>query len=220
MNFRYNFTNWLPFYWAGYGQTTRYTYVIPNLTDLNRVFSEFNHSKRKNIKKAEKLVSVCTDLPAKELYANHVLTLSKQGEQIAYNFDHLKRIYDAAYKNGCGKTWYALDDQENLHAAIFVIFDNKSAYDLISTIDPDFRNSGAATLLVRDAIAYVSQYTNRFDFEGSMIRGVENSFRKFGARQTSYFSISKDNRPLAIKCLMAGKSKMIAGVRRLKGLRH
>ena len=218
MRFHYSFTNWLPFYWAGYEQTTRYTYVIPDLTNLDKVFSEFNHSKRKNIKKAEKIISVYTDIPAKDLYDNHVLTLGKQGEQILYSFDLLKRIYDASYENGCGKTWYALDDQKNLHAAIFVIFDKKSAYYLISTIDPDFRSSDSATLLVRDAIAYVSQYTNRFDFEGSMIRGVENSFRKFGAIQMPYFSISKDNRTLTTKCLMAGKSKMVAGLRKLKVL--
>ena len=211
VNFHYNFTNWLPFYWAGYRQTTHYTYVIPDLTDLDRVFSGFNHSKRKNIKKGEKVVSVCTDLPAKELYANHVLTLSKQGEQISYSFDLFKRIYDTAYENGCGKTWYALDDQKNIHAAIFVIFDNKSAYDLISTIDPDFRNSGAATLLVRDTIAYVSQYTKRFDFEGSMIRGVENSFRKFGTIQTPYFNISKGGRTLAIVKRFIG-----SGIRKIR----
>src|SRR5689334_24058521 len=33
-------SNWLPFYWSGFRQTTRYTYVIEDLTDLNRVRSE------------------------------------------------------------------------------------------------------------------------------------------------------------------------------------
>lgn len=26
MNFHYSITNWLPFYWRGFKQTTRYTY--------------------------------------------------------------------------------------------------------------------------------------------------------------------------------------------------
>jgi len=193
MNFHHSFTNWLPFYWAGYKQTTQYTYVIPDLADLDKVFSEFSYSKKKNIKKAERLVSVREDLSASDFYANHVYTLRKQGGQISYSFDHFKRIYDAAHREKCGKSWYAIDSKKNIHAVIFVVFDNKSAYYLISTIDPDFRNSGAATLLLRDAITYVSQHTNRFDFEGSMIPGVENSFRKFGAIQTPYFSITKAN---------------------------
>jgi len=214
MEFHGNFTNWLPFYWVGYRQTTMYSYVIPDLTDLDKVFSEFAHSKRKNIKKAESLVSVFADLPAEEFYSNHVLTLSKQGDQIIYGFDLFKGIHDAAYENGCGKTWYALDGQNNIHAAIFVVFDSKSAYYLISSIDPDFRNSGAATLLVKHAIAYVSQYTSKFDFEGSMIRGVENSFRRFGAIQTPYFSISKGNRVLGTYFRMRiGGINMIAGIK-------
>ena len=218
MNFHYNFTNWLPFYWSGYTQTVFYTYVILDLTDLNRVFSEFAHAKKYYIRKAEKLVSVYTDLSAKEFYANHILTLRKQGKQIDYSFDFFKSIYDATYKNGCGKTWYALDNQGSIHAAIFVVFDSKSAYYLMSTIDPDFRSSGATTLLIRDAIAYVSQYTNRFDFEGSMIPGVEHSFRKFGAIQTPYFRITKST--LAIKSLIALRSSMISGMRRLKRSKH
>lgn len=199
MGFHYNFTNWLPFYWAGYQQTTRYTYIIENLTDLDKVFSNFAHSKRKNIKKAEQLVTVGSHLSAEDFYANHVTTLSKQGESISYKYDLFKRIHDAACENSAGKIWCAIDTQEKIYAAIFVIFDSKSAYYLISTIDPDYRNSGAATLLLRDAIEYVSPYTKRFDFEGSMIRSVEHSFRKFGAVQTPHFSITKDNRPLLVK---------------------
>lgn len=199
VRFHYNFTNWLPFYWAGYHQTTRYTYAINDLTDLDKVFSNFAYSKKKNIKKAEELVTIHNDLPAKEFYANQAMTLSKQGSTISYKYGLFKRVYDAAYENSAGKVWYAVDGQKNIHAAIFVVFDKKSAYYLISSIDPDYRNSGAATLLVREAITYVSQYTKRFDFEGSMIRDVEKSFRKFGAVQTPYFNIIKDNRRLLAK---------------------
>ena len=38
----------------------------------------------------------------------------------------------------------------------------------------------------------VSETTNCFDFEGSMIPGVEQSFRRFGAKQTPYFIIYKE----------------------------
>lgn len=209
MNFHYNFTNWLPFYWAGYQQTACYTYVIEDLTDLDKVFSNFAHSKRKNIKKAEQLVTVRNDLPAEDFYANHVMTLGKQGRCISYKCDLFKRIHDAVLENSAGRIWYAIDRKENVHAAIFVVYDSKFAYYLVSTIDPDYRNSGAATLLLRDAIAYVSQYTKRFDFEGSMIRDVERSFRKFNAVQKPYFNISKGNGPFYLKGLLG--LRVVAG---------
>ena len=199
--FHFSVTNWLPFYWAGYKQTTRYTYLIDDLSDMNKVLSNFAYSKRQNIARAKQLVTVHENLLPEQFYNNHKLTLAKQGEKIEYSFDLFKRIYQAAQEHSAGRTWFATDAQGNIHAAIFVVYDHKSAYYLINTIDPDYRRSGATTLLVNEAINYLSKYTKRFDFEGSMIRGVENSFRRFGAIQTPYFSITRDNRSIPLKLI-------------------
>jgi len=119
------------------------------------------------------------------------MTLRKQGQEILYSFELFDRLYQAGYENNSAKTIAAFDDDGNLHAALFVVWDKHSAYDLISTIDPDFRVHGAASLLIRDVISYVSKFVNKFDFEGSMIESVERSFRQFGAEQVPYFSIEK-----------------------------
>ena len=200
--FSYNFTNWLPFYWAGYDQTTCYTYVLEDLTDLDEVFAGFAHSKRKNIKKAESQVTVKEDLSPQDFFANHEMTLAKQGQRINYSYDLFERVYQATHQRNAGKTWYAVDENGNLHAAILVVFDVKSAYYLVSTMDPDYRNSGAGTLLIRHAIAWVSKHTRKFDFEGSMIPGVEHSFRKFGARQKPYFRISRNLLPWPVRAYL------------------
>lgn len=195
-NWHYSIKNWLPFYWNGFAQTTRYTYVINDLTDLEKVFSEFDHAKRKNIKKAEKVVDVVFDISPEVFYENHKMTLAKQGSEIVYPYELFKKIHDSAYENNSGRTIAAYDKDGNLHCALFVIWDEMSAYDLISTIDPKYRNIGAASLLIKEIIAYVSTFVNKFDFEGSMIEPVERSFRQFGAVQTPYFSISKTNSKL------------------------
>ncbi len=187
----HSLTNWLPFYWAGYQQTTRYTYAIEDLSDPEAVFANFAHAKRKNVKKAERLVEVRQDLPPREFYGHHAMTLRKQGDAINYSFELFERIHRATAERNAGKTWFAVDPEGRVHSAIFVIHDARSAYYLLSTIDPEHRGSDSATLLVRDAIAYVSRFTKRFDFEGSMIRGVEGSFRKFGAVQKPYFHLTK-----------------------------
>ncbi len=194
-------TNWLPFYWAGYRQTTRYTYAIEDLSDPERVFANFAHMKRKNIKKAEKLVEVREDMEPRAFYGHHAASLRKQGGSIFYSFELFERIHRATTTRGMGKTWLAVDASGNVHSAIFVVFDAASAYYLISTIDPEFRGSDSATLLVKRAIEYVAPRTKRFDFEGSMVKGVEASFRKFGAVQTPYFHIFKDS--LAVRAALA-----------------
>lgn len=192
-NFHYNITNWLPFYWNSFQQTTNYTYVIENISDIERVYSEFHRSKKKNIKKAEKTVKVGYDLSAKDFYENHKLTLGKQNSAISYSFNVFEKLYNNAYKNNQGRVIYAYDEENNIHGALFVVWDKNSAYDLISTIDPDYRNSGAASLLIYRIIDYLKDKVDKFDFEGSMIENVENSFRSFGAVQKPYFKVTKVN---------------------------
>jgi len=189
--FNYRYTNWLPFHWAGFSQTTGYTYIIPDLSDLQRVYSDFAYAKKKDIKKAKNVVEVRFDLSAADFYRHHETSLRKQGEKIHYSFEYFERLYNAAYANSGGRVVYAQDKNDAIHAALFVVWGPEGAYDLISTIDPELRNSGAATLLVQEIVGYVSAFTGRFDFEGSMIEGVEASFRKLGAIQTPYLVISK-----------------------------
>ena len=190
-NFHYSITNWLPFYWKKFQQTTQYTYIIEDLTNLGVVLGRFDHSKTKNIKRAEQIITVKTDMLPREFYENHKHTLKKQNKMISYSYDLFDKIYNATHENKQSKIFYAIDKKNNLHSAIFVIWDNTEAYDLISTIDPDYRNSGATSLLIKTAIEYTSKIVTKFNFEGSMIEEVEKSFRRFGAIQKPYFNITK-----------------------------
>lgn len=187
-------TNWLPFYWKGFSQTTYYSYRIEDISDVEKVKAGFSNGKKSHINKAIKNnIHIKFDLPVNEFYDNHVLTLKKQGKDISYSFDLFHRIHQAAYEHNAGKIIYATDESGNLHGALFIIWDDESAYDLITPFDPDYRDSGASTLLILEMIRYLSEKKIKiFDFEGSMIPGVEDSFRHFGAVQTPYFRIWKD----------------------------
>lgn len=190
-NWHYSQTNWLPFYWRGFQQTTRYTYLLEDLRDMDKMVANFENSKRANIRKARERVEVVYDIPAREFYDNHCLTLAKKGARIDYSWDEFRRIHAACYAHSAGKTIAAYDQCGNLHAALFVIWDEMSAYAQICTIDPDYLTHGAASLLNQEIIAYVADKTRTFDFEGSMIESVERSFRQYGATQTAYFAVSR-----------------------------
>ncbi|MBN2790138.1 MAG: methicillin resistance protein [Candidatus Delongbacteria bacterium] len=191
--FHYDFTNWLPFFWKGFQETTRYTYVIDDIRDHEKVYSDFSNGKKKNINKAKNEIEVKFDLDPEIFYQNHKSTLGKQSEEIIYSLDTFLKIYKITVENDCGKIIYAIDKNGNIHSAIFFVWDAQSGYDLISTIDPDLRNSGSASLLIYKIIEYLSDKTIKFDFEGSMIENVEHSFRQFGAVQKKYFNIYKGN---------------------------
>jgi hypothetical protein len=192
-NFHYSLKNWLPFYWKDFQQTTRYTYVLEDLTDLDKVFNKFSLAKRQNIKKARKLVQVKYDLPSREFFNFHDKVLKSQDKKITYSYKTFKKRYEEGYKRNQAKSFYAVDKENNIHAALFIIWDMQSAYALIGPIDPKYKSSGAFTLLIWEAICFAATVSTKFDFEGSMIENVENSYNQFGGIQRQYFSIKKYN---------------------------
>ena len=120
----------------------------------------------------------------------HAMTLGKGGQSVSYSIELLERIFAATQERQCGRVFTAIDKAGVIHAAIFVIWDEQQAYYLISSIDPDYRNSGATTYLLKEAIRYVRPLTKSFDFEGSMTESVEASFRQFGTTQKPYLTVS------------------------------
>ena len=183
--------NWLPFYWKGYNDSTRYTYRLNDISDPMALFSGFQSNKRKNIKKAIKAgYEVKFDISAKDFYELHKRSLEKQGKTIFYSFELFEKMVTTAYKHNSGRTAY-IDCEGEMMCALFNLWDQQFGYNLISAINPETRNTGAPDLLVYSMIQFCSNKVKGYDFEGSMIEGVEESFRHFGATQTPYFFIYK-----------------------------
>lgn len=194
-NWHYSQTNWLPLYWQGFEQTTRYTYRIDDLSDLEEVWKEFEANIRTDVRKASNKegVKVRTDLNVNDFLALNEKVFSRQGLALPYTKDLVQRIDAAAKDKQARKIFIAEDELGRHHAGIYLIWDDNSAYYLMGGGDPELRKSGATSLCMWEAIQFSAKVTKSFDFEGSMIEPVERFFRGFGAVQTPYFSISKTN---------------------------
>lgn len=195
-NFHYSFTNWLPFYWEGFNQTTFYTYVLENLQDHEMLFSGFKENIRREIRKAEKKVKVYTGDSIGDFFLMVKKTFDRQNQTVPYDLTLLKRLDAACRKENCRKIFFAADERNRIHSAIYVIWDSECAYYIMGGGDPDLRNSGATSLLMWEAIKFASSVTKSFNFEGSMIQPIERFFSGFGANQKPYFHISKTNSTL------------------------
>lgn len=191
-HFSFKISNWLPFYWNGYKQTTNYTYRIEGISDFDKTYKEFHLSKKRNIKYTRNQnLNVVYEMSAQDFFDYHKCTLKKLGKEITYEFALLKRIVTSSISNNSGRIIKIIDRNNNIHGAIFIIWDRMNSYNLMTAFDPDFRNSRASSLLFFETIKYVSKYVDCFDFEGSMVETIENSYRKFGTVQTPYFKIWK-----------------------------
>lgn len=191
-NFHYSISNWLPFYWNGFSQTTKYTYVIEELQDIDVVYSRFTDNIKSDIKKATKNCEVDCELSLSDFYEQNALIYKYKGLSQPFSLEFLSRI-DKACGDNRRKIFTARDKESNILSTIFVIWDERSAYYLLGGSNPEFRSSGANSLLLWEAIKFASLVTKKFDFEGSMIEPIERYFRGFGALQKPFLNITKAN---------------------------
>lgn len=186
-------SNWLPFYWMGFRQTTRYTYVIGDLSDEARLWSDFQANVRGDIRKAEARFHLrVRDDPTIDAFLElNRKTFARQGRTLPYSEAFVRTLDATCLAKSSRKIWIAHDDEGRDHAGVYIVWDENSAYYLMGGGNPELRNSGATSLCMWEAIRHAASVTKRFDFEGSMIEPVERFFRGFGAVQTQYFQISK-----------------------------
>jgi hypothetical protein len=192
-NWQYSRTNWLPFYWAGFKQTTRYTYVLDNLLDQDALWGQLQQNIRGDIRKAEGRFSlkVRDDLSLEDFLTLNNLVFKRQGMQMPYSAELVERIDKACAAHNSRKILIAEDSQGRHHAGVYIVWDEHSAYYLMGGGDPELRSSGATSLCMWEAIKFSAGVARRFDFEGSMLEPVERFIRGFGAVQAPYFSITK-----------------------------
>ncbi len=189
--FHHSFTNWLPFKWRGYSEMLRYTYLIEDTSNIEKIEADFSYEIRNEIRKAEKYVVVKEDLSIDELYRINKLSYDRQGVKIPYSLDFLKRIDNACAAHNCRKNFYACDNYGNIHSIVYIVWDEKTAYYLLSGSDPEFKSSQSNSLLIRESIRYASKLGLQYDFEGSVIKPIEHMVRAFGGIQKPYFRIYK-----------------------------
>jgi hypothetical protein len=185
------FTNWLPFLWQGFEQTTRYTYVFDDLENIGDYTSRMTNDCRQRVRSAAKELKVIETEDLQLMYDINLLTFERQGAKCPYSFEELQRIDAACRKNAGSRILIAEDSTGNRHACDYMVYDARCAVSIVQGADPRFRKGGAQRLLDWDSINFAATVSQRFDFEGSVMPGVEPYNRGFGAKQMPYFRISR-----------------------------
>lgn len=192
VNLHHSLTNWLPFYWAGYRQSTRYTYLIPDLSDLERVRAAMAPHQRNKLKRAAKhgiRVEETDDIGL--VLEFHKKTFARQGESSPFSDEVVRRVDAACARRGARTILVTRDREDRIHSALYLVHDGRCMYKLLSGGDPELRSSGAHPLAVWRSFELAHGLGVQYDCEGSMVESVEPFNRALGAVQTPYFEISK-----------------------------
>jgi len=192
--FHYQISNWLPFFWQGYSQTTLYTYIIKKDISWNDLEQNFNSNVKRKIKKAKQsAISVTAANDPELFYSLNRKSFYRKKKKIPYSLKFIQNLYKACKTNQAVKILYAQNKNNKKTAAAFLVYDNNSVYYLMGGIDPDYNYPGAMDLVHLQGIKFALQSGRNYNFEGSMVENIENYFRSFGAVQQPYFLITKIN---------------------------
>ena len=190
--FHSEITNWLPWYWKKFDQTTRYSYVLSAGSGLEALWDGMQSKIRGDVRKAtaRSALEMRHDLGVDALLELCRKTANRQG-RAALPSEIVKRIVAAAEASKAGKAYFAVDATGAPHAAVFMVWDDRRAYYILGGGDPALRNSGAHSFLLWEAIKDATTVSRIFDFEGSMVPSIERFFRGFGASQEPYSCVSR-----------------------------
>lgn len=187
--FHFSFQNFLAFYWNGFRQKTRFTYYIPsNLTNFQ---DNFKGSIRTDIKKAQNIVTISISSDANFFYEEVLKYLKSKGIKAPLTIAQFETLYHITQAKSQSLLYVAKDEKGNIHASIFVVFDEKTTYLLMTNINKAFANSGAMSYLIANAVKEAQARNQAFDFEGSMLPKIEPFFRAFGGERKAYYRIYK-----------------------------
>lgn len=190
----FEYTNWLPFYWKQFRQTTLYSYFISR--DRKDVRQEFDNDIRRRIKKAESLkVEVVERYDVERHYDLVQATYARKHLKVPYSLSFLEHLVAQCCQKAYCRMYFAMLGNEPLATGLFV-GDSQNVYYLSGGVSTEKKDLGGMDLLLDRAIGDTLAAERNFDFEGSMNETIENYFRNFGSRQRQHFLIYKIQSPV------------------------
>jgi len=189
VNFHRSVTNWLPFFWKGFTASPRITYVIDDLGNTARLWSNLQENIRREVRKAQKRIEIVRSDDIDRFLELNRKTFARQGRSLPYAPAVVARLDSACANRAARSIYLAVDEQGRTHGATYTVHDARCTYYLMGGGDPVLRNSGAGSLLLWTAIQDAASRSATFDFEGSMGVDIERFFRGFGAEQATYLNL-------------------------------
>ncbi|MDL2323439.1 GNAT family N-acetyltransferase, partial [Bacteroidales bacterium OttesenSCG-928-A17] len=146
--FHHSYTDWLPFYWKGYKQTVRYTYLLPDISDQDKLYRNMNRFVHRNLRKAERNgLEIKTEVPVEALMNIYAKTYINKKMKV-YEPEALRRLIEKGIERNQGKILGAYDKSGNLCAALFIAWQDNCAYQIAGSSDPEYKDTGAYPFLI------------------------------------------------------------------------
>lgn len=195
----YSFENWQPFYWEGYTNFLRYTYVIENTWDTEHWMGNMTSKMRNHIKKGCNYLSCDENITVEQFYIEHVKIFEKQDKKNPFSLEFWEKFYLECKKHNCCKMMCARDIDGHIAAIVFLVWDEESVYQLLGGYMPEYSSLQGFPFLIYQGILFAGSLKLKYDFEGSMVPQLARSYREYGGKAKPYFRIRKIFNPEIIR---------------------
>lgn len=186
------------FIWNKYKVVPNYTYRISLEQSLEEIRANFDPKNRNAINKAMKegVETSLNILTKQEIFAFFKENLEATGANI---YEGILQKIMLEFSNETNSFCFTAHKDKALLGMVFCIYDQQACYYLLGGVNKQAGIQGINNLLVQRSIERSKELNCRiFDFEGSMLKGVEKFFRSFGPELFPYFTVNKALLPLEL----------------------
>jgi hypothetical protein len=187
----------VPFHWAGYTLHTRYTYRLSLDGTEAQLLAGLQKDRQRYVRQAPDKGPAVRSGSTAELMALAAVNKDKDvlgGQTLAFT----ARLFDWLLADGSGQIWVAEQEGQVIAGGMFIRYGKQTTY-LFGVQNPALKSPSAMTLVLWEAMRQGIGPGRRFDFEGSMIEGIESFFRGLGGSPVPYLYIQKNRLPLWVR---------------------
>jgi hypothetical protein len=191
-NFLPGVRNSLPFQWAGYQQTTRYTYVVPAKTKVPELNHQLGSELRRRVNKAAEDYEVQLVFMPELLWEMYLETCIRRGIKPGGERNALLRLCKALQERDQADIFVAFERKNGEPvAALLLAHQGTQSQHILGGQVSGSRTGYLNYLMLYQALRYAVEHQRSFDFEGSMNKGVSRVFRAFGGQLLPYHALRK-----------------------------
>ena len=197
--FHYTYKNFLPWFWNRYTSIPRFTYVIEDTSNMQKVESNISAKYRSVIRKGRKSIARFASISPETFFYEHEKVFLRQGMKSPISLVQWKRLFEACAFRDAGCILTAQSGEGIVLSLAFFVWDSESMYLLLGGPVPEYASLDTYDALVFEGISLAAKKGLKFDFEGSVIRQINHSFREYGGTPQLYYRIRKVFRPEIIR---------------------
>lgn len=183
------------------GVIKRSNYVLDLHTDYALLKAKYNKNLLRNLKKAEShQLLINYQISPEDFVAFYLKNTANKikGFKPKHEYVLLRIIYKAlSYQTGF--LIGIFNSQNEMIAANFILTHPMRMINLLPTSNAEGNEKQAMVFLIDHLLQKHANQRKIFDFEGSMISGVAQFYKSFGAEELFYFHYKRNNLPLFLR---------------------